>query len=367
LGYPAIIFNLPADMERIEIKGFKSIKDQGLDLRPVNILIGSNGSGKSNFLQFFEFLLYLRNEKLQDYVALRGGVNKFLHKGEKVTESVSAKLYFKKTNAYSFELGKGENGFIFLKEGLWFANNTPVWDIASKNYETYLNRTDSRRRDYIRNFLKGLRKYHFHDTGLNAPFHKESHIGNDVHFLYSTGQNLAAFLYSIQQQNQKTYALILKSIQSIAPYFSDFYLAPNENGFLRLLWQTRYDETVYGAADLSDGTLRFIALCVLFLQPNLPGTLIIDEPELGLHPAALARLAGLIQSAAAKGCQVIMATQSTDLISHFEPEDIITVDQIDGESRFNRLDSQTLQPWLEEYTIDDLWKRNIIPAGQPNF
>lgn len=139
------------------------------------------------------------------------------------------------------------------------------------------------------------------------------------------------------------------------------------NGNLKLRWQSKHSAAVYGVNDLSDGTIRFIALATLFLQPNLPETIIIDEPELGLHPTAIARLAGLVKSVAAKKCQVIIATQSTDLISHFEPEDIITVDQRSGESVFERLESDKLKIWLDDYTIDDLWKRNIIETGQPNF
>jgi len=103
------------------------------------------------------------------------------------------------------------------------------------------------------------------------------------------------------------------------------------------------------------------------MQPNLPTTIIIDEPELGLHPTAIAKLAGMIKSVSAKNCQVIIATQSTDLISHFLPQDIITVDQVDGESKFKRLNNEELHEWLDEYTIDDLWKRNIITTGQPNY
>ena len=132
-------------------------------------------------------------------------------------------------------------------------------------------------------------------------------------------------------------------------------------------WKDKYSDTVYGVTDLSDGTIRFIALTVLFMQPNLLDTIILDEPELGLHPSAIAKLAGMIKSVSAKGCQVIIATQSTDLISHFSPESIITVDQIDGCSKFNRLDANKLQQWLEDFTIDDLWKRNIITTGQLNF
>jgi predicted ATPase len=137
--------------------------------------------------------------------------------------------------------------------------------------------------------------------------------------------------------------------------------------FVKLQWKDKFSDTIYGVNDFSDGTIRYIALSVLFMQPNLPDTIIIDEPELGLHPSAIAKLAGMIKSVSAKGCQVIIATQSTDLISHFSPDSIITVDQIDGCSKFNRLNEDKLQEWLEDYTIDDLWKRNIITTGQPNY
>jgi predicted ATPase len=215
--------------------------------------------------------------------------------------------------------------------------------------------------------LNGLRKYHFHDTSDKSPFTKLSHIENDIFYLYSDGANLSAFLFEIRRKNKIVYNKIIKTIQSIAPYFSDFYFEPNSEKYLRLQWTDKYSEIIFGANDLSDGTIRFIALTALFMQPKLPDTIIIDEPELGLHPTAIAKLAGMIKSVSAKGCQVIIATQSTDLISHFSPGDIITVDQINGNSKFKRLRDDELHQWLEEYTIDDLWKRNIITTGQPNF
>lgn len=213
--------------------------------------------------------------------------------------------------------------------------------------------------------MEGLKKYHFHDTGKNSPFNQLSHIENDKYFLYEKGENLAAFLYNIQQNNPIVYNLIVKVIQSIAPFFSDFFLKPNDGANIRLQWQDKYSNFVYGVNDLSDGTIRFIALTILFMQPTLPKTIIIDEPELGLHPFAIAKLAGMIQSAAAKGAQVIIATQSSDLISYFQAEDIIAVDQKNGESQFNRLNAEELALWLDDYTIGDLWKRNIIQVAQP--
>ena len=168
------------------------------------------------------------------------------------------------------------------------------------------------------------------------------------------------------QKNKLVYNRIVNTIQSIAPFFSDFYFQPNQEGYIRLQWQDKYSSTIYGVTDLSDGTIRFIALTTLFLQPNLPTSIIIDEPELGLHPFAISKLAGMMQSIAARGVQVIAATQSSDLINHFEPHDIITVDQIGGESVFNRLNADDLSAWLDEYSVGDLWQRNIVQGGQPN-
>jgi predicted ATPase len=354
-------------MKRIKIKGYKSIKDLDLPLRPINILIGANGSGKSNFLSFFDFLKHIYNGNLQEFVALKG-IDTLLHKGVEVTNEIAAHLEFYKKNAYSFTLKKGDTGLIFTKEGLWYDNHNhenPI-DIASFSTESKLRFATITKADYIRTYITELAKYHFHDTGKNSPFNKESNIENDKFYLYETGSNLAAFLFDIKEKHKIVYNLIIKTIQSIAPYFLDFYLIPESNGTIKIRWQSKSSSTIYGVNDLSDGTIRFIALTVLFMQPSLPKTIIIDEPELGLHPTAIAKLAGLIQLAKGKGCQVIVATQSTDLISHFEPEDIVTVDQIKGESVFQRLSSDTLGEWLENYTIDDLWKRNIISSGQPN-
>ncbi len=352
-------------MDYIHIKGYKSIKDAKVELRPINILIGANGSGKSNFLSFFEFLNNLFERKLTEYIALNGGEDKFLYHSSKVTEQIESTLSFNnEVNGYSFILEKGTDGLIFTKEFLLF-NKDKGWNIASIEKEAHIKKSDNYRKKYILGYLKGLKKYHFHDTGKNSPFNKLSRIPNDTRFLYEKGDNLAAFLYHIQDKYSIVYNRIIKVIQSIAPYFSDFFFQPNDEGYLRLEWQDKYSSNVYGASDLSDGTIRFIALTALFMQPDLPETIIIDEPELGLHPFAISKLAGMIQSVAAKGTQVIVATQSTDLMSYFNPDDIIAVDQHNGESVFNRLKQEDLDIWLTDYSLGDLWKRNIITEGQP--
>ncbi|MCU0450957.1 MAG: AAA family ATPase [Bernardetiaceae bacterium] len=354
-------------MDYLEINGYKSIKSARIGLSPINILIGANGSGKSNFISFFEFLNRLYHRKLSEYINLNGGSSKFLHKGNKVTDTISFRTEFDNgQNGYAATLTLGTDRFIFTKEQLIYQSEEGA-DIGRSDYEAQIKMTDNFRARYIIKHLEGLRKHHFHDTSAQSPFTQLSHIENDIYYLYEKGGNLGAFLFAIYQQDKIIYNKILKTIQSIAPYFSDFYFQPNAENYLRFQWNDKYSDTIYGVNDLSDGTIRFIALTVLFMQPNLPHTIIIDEPELGLHPTAIAKLAGMIKSAAAKDCQVILATQSTDLISHFDAEDVITVDQVQGESVFKRLDRPSLAQWLEDYTIDDLWKRNIITTGQLNY
>lgn len=350
-------------MDKIEIKGYKSFKDLKLELRPINILIGANGSGKSNFLSFFEFLNRLYEQKLTEYVAMGGGIDKYFFQGSKVTDSIYAKIDFV-DNSYLFELKEGDNKFVVSKEGLGYHNG--YFDIAKFGNEANIKQYDGLvRGSYIKKYLSEIKKYHFHDTGKSSPFTKDSHIVNDVYYLYEKGENIAAFLYAIRQNEPVAYKRIVRVIQSIAPYFSDFYFNVSVSDTVRLQWTDKFSSTIYGPTDLSDGTIRFIALTTLFLQPVPPKVIIIDEPELGLHPLAIQKLSGMIKSAAAKGTQVIVATQSADLISNFDAEDIITINQTDGVSIMKRPSSDGLEVWLEDYTLGDLWKQNILKGGQP--
>jgi predicted ATPase len=113
---------------------------------------------------------------------------------------------------------------------------------------------------------------------------------------------------------------------------------------------------------LSDGSIRFICLAAALLQPNPPSTIIIDEPELGLHPAAIVILAELIQ-VAAKGTQVIVATQSPALIDQFGIDDIIVANRRNGASAFQRLKEKDFTEWLKDYSVGELWAKNVIAGG----
>jgi len=358
-------------IDKINIKGYKSIKDLSIELSSINILIGSNGVGKSNFISFFKFLNILYEQRLEQY-SLKYGADDLLFFGRRVTSTLMSQVTFDHTSEYAFILEPTVDNKLFVNsEFAYFfnGNSESEWNkeninTNSKEINIISNKTPVAK--YINFYLQSFKVYHFHDTSENAALRIPSDI-NDNHYLRENGSNLPAFLYYLKQKHEPNFNRIEKAVQSIAPFFERFNLEPqrlNEQRILLEWTEKSHPDKYFNATHLSDGTLRFIALATLLLQPNPPETIIIDEPELGLHPVAINKLAGLIRSAAGKKRQVIISTQSVNLVNNFEPEEIITVDRKGDESIFIRLDSAKLKQWLEEYSIGDLWSKSII-NGQP--
>lgn len=358
-------------IKSITIKNYKSIKDVTLELRPINVLIGPNGAGKSNFVSFFSFVYAIYDQQLTTYTSEKGGADRILYLGRKVSTSITGRINFDNTNEYVFDLRPNQqNGFFFQIEGdsvnlakAYQSSSTGwTWNTYNRGHtESVLRNTNSTRAGYVKKYLESFRVYHFHDTSKNAPLKQTARV-EDNRFLRSDGANLAAYLYKLQQQNILAYNRIEAVIKSIAPYFDHFDLQPNGE-FIRLNWRQKNTDIYLDASDLSDGTLRFIALCTLLAQPDPPNTIIIDEPELGLHPYAISVLASLVKTVR-KPTQVILSTQSVNLVNEFEPEDVIIVENRENESIFKRLEKDTLADWLEEYTLSELWNKNVL-GGNP--
>lgn len=348
-------------LDKIKICGYKSIRNMDMNLKPINILIGSNGVGKTNFISFFRLVNNIYEQRLKNYT-MQYRAEGLLYYGIKNTKEIKGYLKFA-DNAYSFILQPRDNGSMFIsEEGSWYGNNPyKVFDIDEsciKDSSTYRNK-------WLRAYLQSYKIYHFHDTGKGAPLRTPCDV-NDNRMLKENGENLPAFLYLLQQKHPKVLKRIELVVQSVMPYFERFDLSPQLlDNKIELVWNDMYaTDKFFSANDLSDGSLRFIALATLLLQPMLPKVIIIDEPELGLHPVAITKLAGMMKSAAARGCQIIVSTQSVNLINNFDADDIITVDRCDGQSVFKRLDKEALHDWLENYSIGELWTKSVI-NGQP--
>lgn len=363
-------------LDRIQVKGFKTIREADIKLNSLNVLIGPNGVGKSNFIGLFKLINNLIEGRLQVYVATSGGAGGFLHFGRKRTPNLSLKLSFSDaTNGYECELiSTDEDGFIFAEEKTWFHDkekypNPYVSPLGVGHNESQLVNpktatTYTNLKAHVKNAMKSWKIYHFHDTSPEARVKQPCEL-HDNRFLKGDASNLAAFLYLLNQDNPNCYKSILDTVRMIAPFIEDFVLEPLalNKEMIRLEWTERGSDQVFGSSALSDGTLRFICLATLLLQPNLPSTILLDEPELGLHPYAITLLAELLRGAATK-TQVIASTQSVSLVNQFEPADILVVEREDGQSVFRRLDQGSLDVWLDDYGLGDLWEKNLL-GGRP--
>lgn len=354
-------------LSRLVLHGYKSIAECDIELGLLNVLIGANGAGKSNFIGFFRLIRAILDQQLQVTVAEMGGPDALLHFGRKVTEELRAELYFG-NNGYRFALKPTQgNHMMFAREALWW-NQHGDWRPRSGHFETYAE--EQKRRtgiyDYVVPAMRSWRLYHFHDTSRSALV-KQIHGINDNAYLREDARNLAAFLYRLQQHHEAHYRRIVKAVQLVAPFFGDFHLRPTAANpeKIQLEWTEAGQDIPFTASALSDGTLRFICLATVLLQPDklMPAAILIDEPELGLHPYAITVLGALMKSAALRH-QLIISTQSVELVNEFDAEDLIVVDRHDKASVLRRLDVAELKEWLADYSLGELWKKNLL-GGRP--
>lgn len=355
----------------LTLKGFKSFKDTGrLDIGyGLNVLIGANGSGKSNFIGFFEMLSHMmdKNLGLQKYVASKANrAESFLFRGSAVTPQFEAKLEFA-LNTFEFALAASEDG------SLYFTKEVAVLDGISGKRSTYQQGSGHQESNLLKTatyagekFTVGTiqkwRVYHFHNTSPKAPMMLPTNAVGSTR-LSGDAANIADFLHHMREKNRPYYDRIVSHIRQVAPFFGDFVLEPDTNEQIRLLWKEQGQDTVYFPSQFSDGTIRFACLATLLLQPDPPATLIIDEPELGLHPQAIMVLAGMLRLAEQK-CQIIVSTQSSALVDYLEIEELLVVDRKDGASVIKRPDEEEYRAWLKEYSLSDIWNKNLL-GGRP--
>lgn len=352
-------------LSRIVLKGFKSIALSDLELSKLNVLIGANGAGKSNFIGFFRMVQQLLEGKFQLFVSRQGGPDTLLHFGRKTTEQLEFELYFGDNGYFATLEPTQDNRLMFASESWWSVNGDER-GIATGHFETLtLSGTEAVVDSYLVSAMLHWRVYHFHDTSDTA-YVKQSHGINDNAYLRPDARNLAAFLYLLRDSYPASYQRIVKTIRLVAPFFGDFSLRPSPQNkeFIELEWFEQGQDIPFKAHLLSDGTLRFICLATVFLQPEefQPETILVDEPELGLHPYAITVLASLIRTASK---QVIVSTQSVELLNEFDASDVIIVDRLQGRSSLRRLDKQKLEQWLEDYNLGELWKKNVL-GGRPS-
>lgn len=361
---------------RLRIEGFRSIRATSLEMRDLNVLIGANGAGKSNLISFFKLMNELMAGRLQQHIGETGRATANLHFGPKVTPQMEAELEFEVengTDTYQMRLFHATgDSLVFAEENLRFHQRSyqspRVVPLGAGHQESKIGDKAAEGEPTakaLRHLLNHCRVYHFHDTSPTARVRNYCYVG-DNRWLMPDAANLAAILYKLKSQKETVYRRIVATIRQVAPYFDDFDLEPTgPNGRdIILNWRHRKSDLVFGPHQLSDGTLRAICLISLLLQPedDLPYLIVVDEPELGLHPFALNVVASLFQ-AVSHHTQVLVSTQSSTFLDSFDADDIVVVER-DGEaSRFERPNAEKLNDWLEDYSLGEVWEKNIIGGG----
>lgn len=366
------------DLQRIRVLGFKSIQAAQVEFGKVNVLIGANGAGKSNLLGVFRMLnaMLTPGVLLRRYVAEQGRAGALLHGGVRTTPQMAVALTFRvdgAENTYNATWGAAaDESLYFVTEVLTHhpdGAKTRLSDLGTGHDESKLPTAVSGdiTAKTVKWNLDRWRFYHFHDTSMHAPLRRASAL-KDTRFLQGDGGNLPSFLRMLREKHPATYATIRATIRQVAPFFDDFVLEPADDieQKVALEWREQGSSYPLFAHHLSDGLLRFIALTAVLLQPDIPTRprlVVIDEPELGLHPAAIQLLSTLVQRASAY-TQVLISTQSPALVDHFDPDQIIVAERTEHGSEFNRLDPEALAEWMSEYSLGELWEKNVF-GGRP--
>ncbi len=300
-------------LKSVSIRGYKLYDEFSIELDHFNIITGPNGAGKSAFLSIFDMLHHLAKGEFQLYIEKQGGAEEILHGGSSKTQEIEIEIWFESEDTmdkdgYAFEL-YFDKGLLYIRnEALLYQNSKqgepvrqvlreygnlesalPGWVIRNKHQECYV----------YEDFLSSI-VYHFCDTGWTSRMKTIVDI-YQVDRLWWDGGNIAAYLYYLQKNYPESYQKIVETVQRVAEYFVDFHLVPNERAnpptiYLRWIGQ---DNKIHPVVSLSDGTLRFICLSTLLLQPTdkMPSVILIDEPEIGLGELALEILRDMIRNA----------------------------------------------------------------------
>ena len=363
-----------SSLDRLTIRGFKSIRSlEDFELKNLNIFLGANGAGKTTMISFFRLLRSIVNGNLGDFVRESGGASDLLFNGRKTTKGMFFEIRFG-IRGYRFYLRPTpkDNCEIVDEQRCYEHGTNTWWTLDGSNDDTSLlvaeakgNSKDSQNSKLVYDAISSWQIYHFHDTGETAGM-RQYEIVQDMKKLRPDASNIAPFLYHLQNKHPSEYGEILEAVRMAMPFFDSFNLDIVEFGEkqkLNLSWFQKGSDYPMQPYHLSDGAIRFICLATALLQPNPPAAVIIDEPELGLHPTAITILAELLQDAA-KRTQVVIATQSPALIDQFAVEDIVVVNRENGASNFQRLNEKDFSEWLENYSVGELWTKNVISGGK---
>jgi len=371
-------------LDSLFLSGFKSFDEEGqtINFGDITVLLGANGSGKSCVASFFKMLNFMMNGDLQTFIGIVGSASHLLHYGPEFTEKIQFRCNFsqgeqRRTEYEVFLTYAMPDRLIFSGEHVKYHAASNIRRDSPQEYYLDVGGGESKLIDdtkttstVLLSTLRRIRFYHFHDTSGTAYIKRNPYIDNN-RYLQSNAGNLASFLRAMKiSEDRQYYDRIVRHIQAVFPQFKDFDLEPSQGNpnFTRLMWKDISGQNYrFDPNQMSDGSLRFMALASLLLQPpsSLPSVIVMDEPELGLHPAAIHDLADMVKTAATHS-QIILATQSSQLVDEFDDANVTILEWNKSYSRteVKSFSEEQLADWLKDYTMSELWEKNVL-GGLP--
>jgi predicted ATPase len=385
--------------ETIYVHGFRRLYDVDLKLKPLNVVIGANGSGKTSLLDVFSLLASSASGRLKETMSDLSGIDANL------TNLLTAKGDKARFMAFHLTMGvQGHNpieyrialspvgvGYEISDETLtqrrddkpqpfkhihahhgdvryFEQNNTTRKGLVRPNWD--YNQTESalsqvpkmfREPEDFRKRLASSTHYHVLDVSRRAPVRLPQQM-RDAQLPGHDGEDLVSCLYTIRETDPDRFETIEASLRAGFPDFERLNFPPVAAGTLAMTWKDRTSKNPFYMHQLSEGTLRFLWLATLLQSPGLTAVTMIDEPEVSLHPELLSLLADLLREASQR-TQLIVATHADRLIRFLKPSEVVTIDvNEDGAAEATRADEHDLEKWLEEYTLDEVWRMGRIGA-----
>lgn len=378
-------------INRIRIGGFRRLYDVDLPIRPLMVLIGANGVGKTSLLDVLSLLSASAEGQLNSGLSELGGVVSVLTRGQAdaVSILVDMEVPGHEPLEYDLSLSPKGNGYAIAREVLsqrregspepfkqidsldgdikYFRIEEsrlvrPDWEHDPR--ETSLSQVPKmfRQPEELRRVLGSATQYHVLDVGPRAPIKLPQQM-RPATLPGADGEELVSYLYSLRESDPERFESILDSLTAAFPSFEGLSFPPVAAGMLAMTWKDKSFAKPLYMHELSEGTLRFLWLVSLLQSPGLSTVTMIDEPEVSLHPELLSILADLMREASER-TQLIVATHSDRLIRFLQAEEVVVMDVgEDGLAAATWADSMDLEQWLAEYSLDEVWRMGRMVGG----
>jgi len=371
-------------LDHLEIKGYRRLLDVQTSLRPLTVMIGANGVGKSSILEVFDLLAKSAGGKLNAWLSESGGLSSVLTVGRAASLElrVCMPVPANPDLRYGVEIEPRGPGYAIAKECLTqahVAHSQPFKHIEAhyssvKYYdsekkallppswehdpaETALSQVPKmyKAAEEFRRHLASSTYYHVLNVDSKAPVRLPQPM-RPATLPGSNGEDLVSCLYTMRESDRDRFETVEDSLRAAFSDFERLGFPPVAAGTLAMTWKDKnYSQPIY-THQLSEGTLRFLWLTALLQSPGLTAVTLLDEPEVSLHPELLSQLADLFREASSR-TQLLVATHSDRLIRFLKPEEVLVMDvNEDGTAAARWADTFELNKWLAEYTLDEVWR-----------